>query len=110
MRRKILVMASAMMLAAQIGSPASAEQPSTEQLSTIADYLEANDVDGLRAYLDVNPELTEGSTPLAGLLRRFLVESTAGNDYFRFRPDLSDAITSQSGGGAATPSPGVSGY
>jgi hypothetical protein len=92
MRRKILVIASAMILAAQLGSPVAAEQPSTEQLTAIAGYLEANDVQGLRAYLDAYPELAEGTTPLATLLRRFLVESMAGNDYFRFRSDLSDAI------------------
>ena len=93
MRRKILVTASAMMLAAQLGSPISAAEPSAEQLSTIAGYLESNDVQALRSYLDAFPELTEGNTPLAQLLRRFLVESVGGNEYYRFRPDLSDAIT-----------------
>jgi len=109
MRRRILITASAMILAAQIGSPVSAAEPSTEQLSVIARYLEANDVRGLRSYLDIYPELAEGDTALAALLRRFLVES-AGNGYFRFRPDLSDAVRSPSqGGGGGAPQRGPSG-
>lgn len=111
MRRKILVTASAMLLAAQLGSPVSAAQPTTEQLNLIAAYLEANDVRGLRAYLQVYPELAEGDTPLAVLLRRFLVESAAGNDYHRFRPDLSDSGDfSDSGPQAAPPGPAEPGY
>ena len=103
MRRKILVLASAMVLAAQLGSPVAAEQPSTEQLNAIAGYLEANDVQSLRSYLEAYPELAEGDTPLAALLRRFLVESLAGNDFFRFRPDLSDSLNSEPGGEAGAP-------
>jgi hypothetical protein len=92
MRRRILVTASAMMLATQLGSPISAAEPSSGQLNTIAALLEANDVQGLRTYLETYPELAEGDTPLAALLRRFLVESMATNRFHRFRPDLSDAI------------------
>lgn len=83
-----------MMLAAQLGAPASGAEPTPEQLGTISNYLEANDVQGLRTYLKANPDLSEGNTPLAGLLRRFLVESLVGNDYFRYRnalDSLSDA-------------------
>ena len=98
-----------MMLAAQLGSPVAAAQPSTEQLSAIARYLEANDVQGLRAYLDVYPELAEGNTALAALLRRFLVESAAGNNYYRFRPNLSDAISGGAPDGGPTPQRGAPG-
>jgi hypothetical protein len=91
MRHKILVTASAMMLAAQLGSPVWTAEPTTEQLGIIAAYLESNDVGGLRDYLAEYPELAEGETPLATLLRRFLVESAVGNDFYRFRPDLSDS-------------------
>ena len=73
------------MLATQLGSPVSAAEPTTDQLSTISRYLEANDVQGLRGYLAAHPGLAEGDTPLAELLRRFLVESVRGNDYFRYR-------------------------
>jgi hypothetical protein len=94
MRRKALVTVSAMMLAASLGSPLPAAPPSAEQLNVIAGYLEANDVQGLRDYLEVYPELAEGSTTLAALLRRFLVESAASR-YFRFEPNLSDTVQSQ---------------
>jgi hypothetical protein len=91
MRRKVLVTVTAMMLAAQLGSPLSAE-PTTEQLGAIAGYLEENDVQGLRDYLALHPELAEGDTPLAALLRRFLVESAGGGRFFRFEPNLSDTV------------------
>jgi hypothetical protein len=111
MRRKILITASAMMLAAQLGCPALAAEPTAEQLGRIAAYLEANDVRGLRSYLDVYPELAQGNTPLAALLRRFLVETAAGNDYFRFRPDLSDALGGSTRGPQAGPTgPGEPAY
>ena len=90
MRRKMLVAVAAIMLAGQLGSPLSAAQPSAEQLEIIAGYLESNDVRGLRAYLMRYPELAEGQTVLAALLRRFLVESAS--TYFRFEPNLSDTV------------------
>jgi hypothetical protein len=92
MRRRILVTATAMMLAAQLGTPLSAAQPTAEQLGAIAGYLEVNDVQGLRDYLEVYPDLTEGETALAVLLRRFLVESIAAETFFRFESDLSNAV------------------
>lgn len=81
-----------MLLAAQLGSTLSAAEPSLEQLNAVAALLEENDVQGLRDYLDLHPELAEGDTTLAVLLRRFLVESATAT-YFDFRPDLSDAVT-----------------
>lgn len=96
MRRRILVTASAMMLATQLGSPVAGAEPTTEQLSTISNLLETNDVDGLRGYLSDHPELAEGDTPLASLLRRFLVESVGGNDFFRYR-NRSSSDSDQSG-------------
>lgn len=113
MRRKILVTASAMMLAAQLGNPASAAEPTTEQLGAIASYLETNDVEGLRAYVEAYPELTEGDTPLAALLRRFMVESIGGNRFYRFRPDLSDSVNDRRSGGSSSgpgAGPGAPGY
>ena len=65
-----------MLLAAQLGSTLSAAEPSLEQLYTVAALLEENDVQGLRDYLDLYPELAEGDTTLAVLLRRFLIESS----------------------------------
>ena len=92
MRRKVVVTVSAMIVAAQLGSPLFAAQPTVAQLGEIAGYLEANDVDGLRGYLDANPDLTEGDTTLARLLRQFLSESADVTTYLGFRPDLSDAF------------------
>lgn len=89
------------MLATQLGSPISAAEPTTEELSTISRYLETNDVQGLRSFLDAHPDLAEGDTPLAELLRRFLVESVGGNEFFRFRSNRSD-----SNDGSSDPSAG----
>ena len=47
---------------------------------------------GLRDFLDRYPELMEGNTTLANLLRRFMVESLAADQFFRFEPDLSDGV------------------
>ena len=55
MRRKVVVTVSAMIVAAQLGSPLVAAQPTVAQLGEIAGYLEANDVDGLRGYLGREP-------------------------------------------------------
>ena len=84
MRRKVVVTVSAMIVAAQLGSPLFAAQPTVAQLGQIAGYLEANDVDGLRGYLDANPDLTEGDTTLARLLRQFLSESADVTTYLGF--------------------------
>lgn len=101
MRRRILVTASAMMLATQLGSPAAAAEPTTEQLGTISGLLETNDVEGLRGYLAQNPDLAKGDTPLASLLRRFMVESVGGNDYFGYRNRAGTASGAPTGGGAS---------
>ena len=82
MRRKILVTASAMMLAAQLGSPVAAAEPTSEQLEPSSPPTSRPTTSsGLRAYLDTYPSSREGDTALAALLRRFLVESAVGNDY-----------------------------
>lgn len=93
-----------MMLAAQLGTPTSGAEPTPEQLGSISNYLESNDVQGLRAYLKANPDLAEGNTPLAGLLRRFLVESLVGNDYFRYRNAIDSLSDAQLGADSPTSS------
>lgn len=85
------------MLATQLGSPLAAAEPTTEQLGTISGLLESNDVEGLRGYLAQHPDLAEGDTPLASLLRRFLVESVGGNDFFRYRNRPDDDGPSSAG-------------
>jgi hypothetical protein len=92
MRRKAMVTVSAMIVAAQLGSPAYGAEPTADQLGEIIGYLESNDVQALRSYLEQNPELTEGDTTLAQLLRRFMVESVDIGSYLGFTQDLSDAL------------------
>ncbi len=104
MRRRILVAVTALMLAGRLGSSYSMAQPTSDELSIIADYLDANDVQGLRNYLKSHQELTEGNSSLAGLLRRFLIESAAPTGFFKFDRNLSDTVNGQqsaTGGGSA---------
>ncbi|CAN5739498.1 hypothetical protein BH23PSE1_BH23PSE1_17720 [soil metagenome] len=91
MNRKMLITVSAMILAASFGSPLMA-RPSIEQLSALASILEANDVAALRSYLEIHPDLAEGDTQLAILLRRFLSESGDFAEFIGFEPDLRDAL------------------
>ena len=103
MRRKLLVTVTALSLAVRLGSELHAAPPDEQQLSTIARYLESNDVEGLRSYVKVNPDLAEGNTPLAELLRRFMVESLAAGSFFRFQPNLSDAVTNMQNSSSGSP-------
>jgi hypothetical protein len=80
------------MIAAHLGSPLMALAPTSEQLGVIAGYLESNDVQGLRDYLETYPDLTEGDTTLSRLLREFLDESANVGTYLGFQPDLSDSF------------------
>jgi hypothetical protein len=63
----------------------------------MASYLEANDIEALRAFLLVHPELLQGETPLAGELRRFMDETQNLSDYLAFEPNLADAIDRDGG-------------
>lgn len=92
MKRKFCVTVSAMILAVQLGSPLAAAEPTVEELSQIAAFLESNDVEALRAYILLRPELLEGDTPLAGLLREFMEESVNVAEYLGFEPNLRDTV------------------
>ena len=92
MRRRLGIVVAAMIVASQLGRPAVAEQPTLEQLGLMADYLEDNDIEALRAFLLLHPELLEGETPLAGELRRFMGETESVSDYLAFEPSLRDAF------------------
>jgi len=85
--RKFVSSISALILAAQLGSPLAAAEPTVEQLSRIEAFLADNDVAGLRAYLDRNPELLESDTEMARLLREFLRESGELPGYLGYRDD-----------------------
>lgn len=96
-----------MLLAAQLGSPLAAEEPNVDQLAAIAGYLENNEVEQLRAFLQFNPELMEGETPLAVLLRDFMAESGNLTTYLGFRSQIRGAINNNvsDGGGNFFASP-----
>jgi len=90
-RRKFASSISALILAAQLGSPLAAAEPTVEQLGRIEAYLADNDVAGLRAYLDRNPELLEGDTEMARLLREFVRESGELPGYLGYQDDAPGA-------------------
>ena len=90
-KRKLGVAVSAMILAVHLGAPVAAE-PSLEQLTEIATILTDNDVAALCGYLDANPELLEGETQLAALLRQFQRESRDLTSCLGIEPNLRDAL------------------
>ncbi len=98
MKRKFGITVSAMILALHLGSPLAAQQASVEQLNEIAAYLATNDVEALRAYILLHPDLLEGDAPLAALLREFMEESVDVATYLGFEPDLRDAVTQGAAG------------
>lgn len=75
MKRRYAVAISAMMVALPMADTTSAAEPSLEQLETIHDLLERNDVQELRSYLAAHPELLQGVTTLSQLLLQFLADS-----------------------------------
>jgi hypothetical protein len=92
MKRKIGLTISAMILAAQLGTPMAAAEPSLEQLYTIAAILEANDVAALRSFVESNPEILDGEGQLAILLRRFMVASRDLNAYISSGGGVADVL------------------
>ena len=76
MKRRYAVAISAMSMALPMADRAASAEPSSEQLETISALLDANDVRGLRSYVAANPELLEGTSPLARLLAEYMVESS----------------------------------
>lgn len=93
MNRKIGITVSAMMIAVKLGSPVAADPPTLDQLTEIAALLADNDVDELRAFLLLHPELLEGNTTLANLLKEFMDSSGDVATFLAFESDLRDAIT-----------------
>ena len=85
-----------MMLAGQLGLPASGQEPSLEELSKIQALLEANDVQALNAYLRLNPNLLEGDTPLAGLLNDYLQDTRNVTNFLRSDPNRADGGSRES--------------
>ncbi len=77
MKRRYGVLVSAAVLALQLSGDAAAQVPAVEleELETISALLDANDVEGLRTYLAVRPELLQGGSDLARLLREYMEQS-----------------------------------
>jgi hypothetical protein len=91
---------SALILATQLGSPLLSAEPDLEQLSRIEALLTENDVAGLRDYIARNPELLEGDTEMAQLLRQFLRASDELPAYLGYR---GDAVTDGAPGAEGSP-------
>ena len=121
MKRRVLVVVSAMLLSSSMGYPLSAQAPSVNQLSEIAQLLENNDVGALRQYLSANPRLLDGGSEVSGLLREFYSESENINEFVGFSESLRDVFgdpnfedgpsqsSSSGGGGGASGGGSVSG-
>lgn len=108
MKRKVGITVSAMLLATQLGSPAMAQTTSDDKLGAIAGYLENNQFEALRAFLQANPELLLGDTALAVLLREFMDDSGSITTYLGVEPDLRDALRdSRSGNDGFAPAAGL---
>jgi hypothetical protein len=60
-----------MLLATQM-APGNAQQLGIGELEEISELLDANDVEGLRGYLSLRPELLEGDSELSELLARYM--------------------------------------
>ena len=100
MRRRVVVAVTSLMLVAKLSSTISAAQPSPEELGTIAPYINENDVQGLRDYLKLHPQLTPGqfqprraAPPIPGRIGR-------PNDFFKFDRNPSNSLGQPSAGGA----------
>lgn len=97
-RRKLTSSISALILATQLGSPLLSAEPNLEQLSRIEALLAENDVAGLRAYIERNPELLDGESEMARLLREFWRASDELPDYLGHRrEEVPEAVPSDEG-------------
>lgn len=85
-----------MILAIQMGNQLDAAEPTLDELGKIAVFLENNDVDALAAFLEVNPDLMEGDTQFAVLLRQFMDESEDMNAFFSLK-DAGDDLRNSAG-------------
>lgn len=95
MRRRLAIAVSAMLLGAQIGSPAAAEEPSVEELTIISQLIEAGDLEALILFLSENPHLMEGDSLIALRLREFMAAARDVATYLAFDPPIRRAIARQ---------------
>ncbi len=93
MKTRLGVAVAALMLGAQLGSPAAAQQPTLEQLELISQYIDAGDLDSLIRFIAANPELMEGETAIAIRLREFMIAAGDLSRYLAFDPQLVRGLT-----------------
>jgi hypothetical protein len=104
-KRRLKAAVAALLLGSQLGSPAAAEAP-IEHLLQISNYIEAGNLEALVLFLMEHPELMEGDTPLAVLLRRFMAEAQDLWAYLAIDPPLRSAVARElrdAGGGSSSP-------
>lgn len=92
-RRRLAALIGGLLLGAQLGTLQVAATPTLDQLATMSEILAANDVAGLRAFVEVNPDLLAGEDTIALLLRRFMEESRDIARFIAITPDLGDVFT-----------------
>lgn len=85
-RRKLTVALAAMIVAGQINGTASVAAPTADQISVLQAHLAAGDVDAFVAFVQATPDLLQDDTPLASVLRQFLM-MYAGGQLAAFRPE-----------------------
>jgi hypothetical protein len=95
MKKRLGVAVAAMLLGAQIGSPAAAAEPDVEQLALISGYIETGDLEALIQYLTENPELMEGDSVIAVRLREFMNAAENFAAYLAFDPPMRTALARQ---------------
>jgi hypothetical protein len=87
------VAVAALMLGAQLGSPAAAQEPTLEQLELISQYIDAGDLESLIRFIAANPELMEGETAIAIRLREFMIAAGDLSRFLAFDPQLARGLT-----------------
>jgi hypothetical protein len=93
MKTRLGVAVAALMLAAQLGSPAAAQEPTLEQLELISQYIDAGDLEALIRFIAANPELLEGETAIAIRLREFMIAAGDLSRYLAFDPQVARGLT-----------------
>jgi hypothetical protein len=93
MKTRLGVAVAALMLGAQLGSPAAAQQPTLEQLELISQYIDAGDIESLIRFIAANPELMEGETAIAIRLREFMIAAGDLSRFLAFDPQLARGLT-----------------
>jgi hypothetical protein len=93
MKTRLGVAVAALMLGAQLGSPAAAQEPTLEQLELISQYIDAGDIESLIRFIAANPELMEGETAIAIRLREFMIAAGDLSRFLAFDPQLARGLT-----------------